>query len=225
MSINGLAPHLPEACKSRFRTEPAASRPHWHLGEHLSLENRTAAELRSVFTLVRSPRTRLASGFHWAHRLEPRLNATEGEICAFVRSGAFAVTTRGAQTKMIVGHRILFDSRNKHHFVSPAPPGPALAEEACRRLQHFAFVGLSDHWAASVCLFHAMFGGLGSEAEHVNTRKGQYTSVPESAKEVDCGDAADDRLFKCALQLFEQRLDSLAPHCRQHLPSGRLRHL
>jgi hypothetical protein len=38
------------ACKARFRNREAVR---WFTGSHLSLENRTEAELRSVFTLIR----------------------------------------------------------------------------------------------------------------------------------------------------------------------------
>merc|ERR1740130_1700859 len=36
----------------------------------------------------------------------------------------------------------------------------------------FAFVGLTEEWALSVCLFHAMFGGDCHEREFLNVRPG-----------------------------------------------------
>lgn len=62
-----------------------------------------------------------------------------------------------------------------HHFGTAGQPSVALAEEACRRLQRFAFVGLTDAWEATICLFHASFGGEPHEAELVNTRRQERT--------------------------------------------------
>jgi hypothetical protein len=56
---------------TRFRRD-ASLQPRffdrWPTGMHASLENRTDEELGQVFTLLRSPRARLASGFHFVRR-------------------------------------------------------------------------------------------------------------------------------------------------------------
>jgi hypothetical protein len=97
---------------------------------------------------------------------------------------------------------------------SAAPPSDEMVAEACRRLRLFAFVGISDYWDASVCLFHKMYGGEPHSIELVNVRKGKYAKG--SLKEVDCGDAADEQLYKCALEVFEENLQR-HPQCRQHM--------
>merc|ERR1719382_550591 len=44
--------------------------------------------------------------------------------------------------------------------VSPAIPSTEERDEAVRMLKEdFAFVGITEHWDLSVCLFHAMYGG------------------------------------------------------------------
>ena len=49
-------------------------------------------------------------------------------------------------------------------------------EKALQRLQDgFKFVGLTEYWEASVCLFHAMFGGECDAMEFENTRPGPTT--------------------------------------------------
>lgn len=44
----------------------------------------------------------------------------------------------------------------------PIPITRAVYEEAERRLYNMAFVGLTDAFNASVCLFHHMYGGVSS---------------------------------------------------------------
>lgn len=87
---------------------------------------------------------------------------------------------------MIAGSQALAFVRSKtdakamplHLFPSADPPGPAVAAEACRRLALLAFVGVSDLWAASICLFHAQHGGqVVEEVEMQNLRPGFYTQV------------------------------------------------
>lgn len=89
--------------------------------------------------------------------------------------------------------------------------------EACRRLQVFAFVGISDFWDATVCLFHAQHGGEAREMDHANVRKGGYLKTAATS-EVDCGDSADQRVYRCALAVFHNRLDQF-PQCKQHMGS------
>merc|ERR1719221_1611184 len=45
-------------------------------------------------------------------------------------------------------------------------------ELAKTRLEKFAFVGLTDEWDLSICLWRAMFGGLCYGADFANTRPG-----------------------------------------------------
>lgn len=128
-------------------------------------------------------------------------------MCDYARTHAFPHASLGAQTKMIAGA-----SMNKlkwHQFDSLDPPDTAMVALACVRLRRFAFVGISDYWEASMCLFHEIHGGKTSTSELVNVRQGNYSSDPESIKELDCGDTADELLFECGMKVF---LEGLKQH-------------
>lgn len=206
---------VPGTCRARFRPDPDA-RPTFFMGEHISLVNRSDAELARVFTLLRSPRTRLASGFHM---IRPEAgNPSAAEICAATAGNPRIHVARGAQTKMVVGEEIRYwqeGTPRRQRFMNRAPATPTQADEACRRLQLFAFVGISDAWNASVCLFHAMHGGEAHSVEFENVRAGSY-SGGQGVKEVDCGDGADEQLFACGLELFLHRMEQY-PQCIEHL--------
>jgi hypothetical protein len=216
VTSKGVGIGVTRACRSRFRPDLGARRS-WFMGEHTSLTSRTDGELRNVFTLVRSPKTRLASGYHWRYRYRAsHVTASEREICAAVRGSRIMHVASGVQVRMLVGEPIVIQ-HGGHCFASGAPPTAAMAEEACRRLQLLAYVGVSDFWGASVCLFHAMHGGkVHEDLEHKNVRKGGYSAAAEATKAADCGDQADERLFECAMELFLRRLDE-HPHCVQHM--------
>ena len=57
-------------------------------------------------------------------------------------------------------------------------------DRACARLRRFAFVGLTEYYDASVCLFHEMFGGRVRPNEFKNVREGFHAAAEHSVKEV-----------------------------------------
>ncbi|CAK9071057.1 unnamed protein product [Durusdinium trenchii] len=60
-------------------------------------------------------------------------------------------------------------------FVHQPPRDLALGHQAVQRLREgFAFVGLTEEWDLSICLFHAMFGGPCHSSEFHNARPGQH---------------------------------------------------
>lgn len=48
--------------------------------------------------------------------------------------------------------------------------------EAMRRVRSFAFVGITEYYTESVCLFHRMFGGAIHPDELSNLRYGRGTA-------------------------------------------------
>ncbi len=223
MQHEGVDAQLPDACGARFRLEPFSER-HWRPGDHASLANRTREELRRVFTVVRSPQRRLASGYHYVHQ-GTSLNATQQQICSFARSTTAAHAAVGAQARMIAGDPVRLAETPYgwlHVFETAGPPEVGLAGRACARLRLFAFVGITEEWNATVCLFHAMYGGAPQQAEFVNVRPGGYFGAQHSLKQADCGDAADEQLFACAMDVFMMRV-AQHPHCAElltHRPQG-----
>ena len=167
---------VPDKCKTKFYIHPA-HREKWFIGDHASLQNRTDDQVKSIFTFVRSPKTKIASGYHYIKSLGDKKiiinpTVTELEICGDARNSTFSHMAFGAQVKIIAGEpmSLLFK------FSSAEPPTALTIEHACARLYAFAFVGVTEFWEASICLFHEKFGGHSNAAELVNVRKGNYRS-------------------------------------------------
>ncbi|CAJ1451940.1 unnamed protein product [Effrenium voratum] len=96
----------------------------------------------------------------------------------------------------------------EHQFYKFPPCTRSMAEEAVRRVSGFAFVGITEEWDLSVCLFHAMFGGSchASEFENVRpgskaTENGYDTSVLEGFR-----DEFDGMVYQEALRIFRRNL-------------------
>ena len=73
---------------------------------------------------------------------------------------------QGCMTKMLVGYRCA-------DMVKVTPQMEAKA--AARLRGDFAFVGLTEEWDASICLFHQMLGRPAREIEFLNYRAGKMT--------------------------------------------------
>mmetsp|Transcript_10321 Transcript_10321/g.24332 ORF Transcript_10321/g.24332 Transcript_10321/m.24332 type:complete len:291 (-) Transcript_10321:104-976(-) len=95
----------------------------------------------------------------------------------------------------------------EHQFYKFPPCTRSMAEEAVRRVSGFAFVGITEEWDLSVCLFHAMFGGACHAGEFENVRPGPEmktkwgydTSVLEGFR-----DEFDGMVYQEALKIFRQ---------------------
>lgn len=215
--MTGGGVNLPGWCQTRFRFEPK-SRPNWYVGDHFSLENRTVDEIKHVATMLRFPPKRLASGYYHLEQFKNPRATLEEEICTVAKDSFHVHTSLGAMVKLVVGVPVTWNAEEQRHsFPNAQPPTTAMVREACTRLQSFGFVGISDYWDASICLFHALNGGQMSDVEFVNVRKGNYQKVPEATKHAFCDDYADLQLYRCALAVFMKALANYSS-CQSFLP-------
>jgi hypothetical protein len=201
--ITGVRAKIPPDCLKIFRNEGNKVRAEWPIGDHVSLEGRSVSELQKVFTMIRSPGTRLLSGFHFTTAYR-RLNDTEEEVCHYISQSNIAHSSKSAQVKMVVGKAMSMSDKIWHRFEDSKIASIEDAELACLNLEVMAFVGISDYWEASVCLFHSQYGGEMNDADVVNVRKGRYDKKKMAT--VDCNDEMDEYLFQCAMRLLLSRL-------------------
>ena len=85
------------------------------------------------------------------------------------------------------------------------------AAEAARRVREgFSFVGITEEWELSVCLFHRMFGGACHAAEFVDTRPSFAGKTAhrdyDPSELLDWHDDVDAVVYATALDIFRARL-------------------
>ena len=206
----GVDPALPPSCLAHFHQHPNPRR-NWPIGEHYSLDGQRSMndeDLANVFTMVRFPPGRLASGFHYRTSYK-WLGATESTICEYTSTRAMAHYAKSSQTRMILGHPVsvggdpAFIEKNK--ILTPKD-----IETACERLNKFAFVGITDYWKTSLCIFHHQLGGWGDVTEETVLRKREMLPNTRLAW---CGDHVDGALYECAMRRFLSWLE-LNATCR-----------
>jgi len=97
--------------------------------------------------------------------------------------------TQGLTVRMLATNQRCFSINNSIRNTCAEVPDGAL-ELARRRLSEgFAYVGDTDEWETSICLFHAMFGGRCLGVEMINSRP-----TSDAAADLDAQEALAEEL-------------------------------
>eukprot|EP00040_Diaphanoeca_grandis_P028082 m.161296 g.161296 ORF g.161296 m.161296 type:complete len:381 (-) comp31224_c0_seq3:118-1260(-) len=189
--------HLKQICP------PTAWEPSMPLAYHYPVPSHLAGSGHGV-TMLRDPRTRLYSAFKSLHAqgmdpsLRKRLKETVTTFKEYVRFPGI----QSCQVKMMIGHQC----------ASAYNPTAEDLVEAKRRLRTtFAFIGLTDHYDLSVCLFHAMLGGKPRAQAFENSRPTAFFSQTYDSKHAANvvtfdDDPLDAALYHEARVIFTARL-------------------
>lgn len=201
---------LGKNCPGGFNAEyPAPSE-----GGHYGLSNELFAKQRGhLVGMFRRPQNRIVSAFSqpgapWGAVATGHHNFTQ-----------YALHEKGCMTKSL--------ARDGWY---PCKLGSKAASQeevdmAVSRLQGFAFIGLTEEWNLSVCLFHAVFGGDIYQEEVAVTRPGQGPIREAASQEFlaslkDWEDRADEEVYAAAAKLFWQQIQKYnvrRGHCEQRI--------
>jgi hypothetical protein len=129
-----------------------------HLGVHVSIKY--FQPTKNVYiTMLRNPDARVASGFN--HNLHDCHNCATGTTL-----GAYGKNVQGMYARLLLG----FGFNEKRSLADFD------LKLALTRLSQFGFVGLTEEWNLSICLFHQKFGGEPFGPEFLKNRAGVTTS-------------------------------------------------
>merc|ERR1719419_403692 len=157
-------------------------------------------KLENVFAMFRDPFARLVSGFNYNRHMNGKSSRERWLIAKAVngknRQLQFEMYTKfgdmlGCQTKMIVGYRCA-----SNHVLTKVD-----LQKAKERVEKFGFIGITDEWNRSICLFHKQFGRKTYDVEFQNKREQQYKQ--EEFTRVN--DIYDDELYKHIKKIVNRR--------------------
>lgn len=184
---------------SRFESGHAPIRP-WEKYEH-------------VVSMFRDPKRRLVSGyfhnFHDCPRLRRRHFCPEENCkCAHLYSAQwwrqkerlheYSNCVSGCQALMLTGRPC-----GAHGMRAPAMRRPAAEAAALAAVERMGFVGLTEEWPMSVCLFHARFGGECFNASFKNVRPGKANHRYDTfVSYITWSMGADEALYSAARMRF-----------------------
>lgn len=151
---------------------------HWdgNIGSHSEITASEYERMAGKFVgMFRAPQQRTTSSYLWfrsSFPAEVRPDASE-----------YARRVQGTATKMLAGQAdgMACSSAFGSSRRAPRQPDgdacdrsvvPNVSEAVLRLRRGFAFVGLTEHWALSVCLLHAIYGGECLPVEFENARPG-----------------------------------------------------
>ena len=165
-----------------------------------------------IVMMMRRPFERTVSAFHHSLHDCPALQARYGCLeHSAVQSKMDACTQQANFTEYsecVSGctARMLLGAHCGDDTVS-ARTRPTMAADAIDVVaKRVGFVGLTDHWAASVCLWHKRFGGKCLAAEFIDTRPGDY--APDTALATEWpGDPTEEAVFAAGAAQFWAQLE------------------
>eukprot|EP00747_Dinoflagellata_sp_TGD_P164451 gnl/TRDRNA2_/TRDRNA2_184418_c0_seq1.p1 gnl/TRDRNA2_/TRDRNA2_184418_c0~~gnl/TRDRNA2_/TRDRNA2_184418_c0_seq1.p1 ORF type:complete len:329 (+),score=34.45 gnl/TRDRNA2_/TRDRNA2_184418_c0_seq1:95-1081(+) len=144
---------------------------------HIPMPLNVSAELG--VTMIRDPLQRIASGyfakperFHDCRSLQSEHNCTDGSCDGDELDAAGNFVANSAISPVAYGKCV---QRCYANMLIGAPCGakvPTNTALAIARLKNFSFVGLTDYWMLSICLWHKKMGGQPLPIELANNRPG-----------------------------------------------------
>jgi len=204
------------ACGSRIGKEVKVSEPSYrdwkkkcgkeHIARftsgHRPLD--PGVQLRTVVTLVRPARQRIISGyFHSLHdcpELQKELHISENppwKVHQIDRDLLlkYGNCVQGCASSMLSGHGCATGKRSLEDL-------QADAHQAVAKIPQIGFVGLTNHWDLTVCMWHAKYGGECLEAEFANVRPGKYSSAHDETIFDSSFHPIDDAIYDAAALQF-----------------------
>lgn len=150
-------------------------------------------DVHSSVAMFRAPRRRAASSFFFRQQIRIAYNRTVETVDMFRKT-----YPKSCATSMVLGRRCSLLPRWLQD--------PYNVSEAVRRVEEdFAFVGMTDHWNLSICLFHAMHGGRVHAFEFANSRPTRRYGR-ESVDLILDADDDDEAVFAAATRRFRRDL-------------------
>mmetsp|Transcript_4537 Transcript_4537/g.12712 ORF Transcript_4537/g.12712 Transcript_4537/m.12712 type:complete len:379 (-) Transcript_4537:155-1291(-) len=171
--------------------------------------------LRKVACMFREPRQRMISHWYFAHR-QGSSAEIPSEFAQFVRCYS------ALATQMILGIPGVYWNTCMDRAFKSVDKGQAIRIVE-GRVRQFGFVGLADHWAISVCLFHVMFGGDCKAVEFDQLRKGSNRTALAynvTAFGIDEYDSMDHDTYRVASEVFFDNVIKHGVHrnlCQQRI--------
>jgi len=163
--------------------------------------------LSKVVMMVREPNARISSGYmhnlHDCFPLQKKYNIKHQDAQPWQPDGEldpsileeYARCVHSCMTNMLIGHSCAY------YRGEPSEEQQSLDREAAlARLPKLGFVGLTDQWDLSVCLWHAKFGGecLPAEFRNVRPARTQYSAADLS----ESSHVNDRAIYDRAAELF-----------------------
>mmetsp|Transcript_87214 Transcript_87214/g.241889 ORF Transcript_87214/g.241889 Transcript_87214/m.241889 type:complete len:382 (-) Transcript_87214:68-1213(-) len=170
-----------------------------NIGDHTEITPEAWERFRgNFFGMFRQPAARMYSSWNYFARGSTRRCKKHG-----VDAASYARRTVGVATKMVAGQ-----ASGMHCTLCPPRPCEDVVpniELALARLDGFRFVGLTEQWPLSVCLFHTMFGGKCLQSEFANARPGHYPNMLQDHDKIvfdTAHDPYDEALYAKAAKMF-----------------------
>lgn len=157
---------LDEHCPGGFDMDYKSPTVHGHIG--ILSDDFYKERKGNLVGMFRKPELRMLSA--WFHHPRPWGDRKATNLTLYANSSK----SRGCAVKSL--------TRGKNYpCTDPSAASSLETQLAIQRLEGFAFIGITDHWDLSICLWHAMFGGPLFLEEFQNVRPGGTVDTAKNA--------------------------------------------
>jgi hypothetical protein len=215
LRINGFCQDLPEEIPAHALNEMVDFPPEWNCNEsfldrrrlwHHGIDFRPPGGFDSAkgrfMMFVRQPEQRILSEYYFA--MEYHKNQSLEGIIAVRRSCLTQTLSSNVPGDFLTN----VDPGQCLRTVSDEFLSAQLGEAKLRLQTGFSFVGLTERWDLSICLFNRMFKQKCHSSEFDNTRvtKGKTSSTYDTTVLNGWRDVYDNELYDVAVEIFEAKL-------------------
>lgn len=207
--------NLTEVCgggfSSSYGTPPSSGIAYDHSGIGGLSDQAYRLNRGHFVTMLRNPEQRLISMYKYFGPIDLRI---EGQVGS-PKEWPYGTESPGLReyaefnAGCTVRQMTMWDRSPCWAMFDPTSMAP-MVSEAIEMLQDgFVFVGITEQWALSVCLFRAMFGGRCRNTDLLNTRPGTDSNESSSGSDYDTSelygwvDPWDGPLYAEALSIFD----------------------
>eukprot|EP00494_Astrolonche_serrata_P031931 UN32200 len=170
---------------------------------HMAL--RDASVKNYVFANFRNPHDRIISAYHSNKHAMGLSKEEKQKMLKLInnagklkRINTFAnyPGIMGCQVKMVLGK----------HCAAQYDITEDDLKRAKKIVESFLFLGLTEEWNRTICLFHFQFGGRTFDVEYLNSRLGSYNKTrSELESHLDFRDYYDEELHKHVRDIVKKR--------------------
>lgn len=181
---------------------------------HLPLSTEIKQHNFQVIALFRKPAQRMLSAFYDAHHANGFSEETLNKMGSYVGRNASRFASydgiAGCMARMLTGGFCADDPAKRE---APFDGGMGVVNEAIATLDSMPFVGISEEFDESICLFHLMFGGMPYSKEfrdvHPGNKHPQSGNYDEALLE-GVVDEADEKVYAAAERRFQSLREKYA---------------
>ena len=210
---------ISKECRKRWHMQKfdalyqSKTRDQWIIGEHYGWSSKVSPN--STFITLRSPLNRLRSFMEWR-----KIPCTKKDLEKVRKTMSMRIKVRNEKHVRFLWRSYVDQLANAKLSLDQKK------SLSCERITLSAWIGLTDYFAASICLLMQTYPHTPHPLNISNMRKTEKNTdnknmcSPNILREMRFPEIESDQdVYNCAVRTFAERMLKFGPHCVKHIGS------